>query len=80
MKIFFKKYWLLVIVILFQVICNVVWLKMDKTPPAWDQAAHIKNVVSWVKFLEGNKNISLLDSIRQSGGSRIASSQATRMI
>jgi 4-amino-4-deoxy-L-arabinose transferase-like glycosyltransferase len=68
MKIFFKKYWLLVIVILFQVICNVVWLKMDKTPPAWDQAAHIKNVVSWVKFLEGNKNISLLDSIRQSGG------------
>lgn len=68
MKIFLKKYWLLLIIILFQVVCNVIWLRIDETPPSWDQAIHLKNSISWSKFLKGSKDITLVDSIKQSGG------------
>ena len=68
MKHFFKKYWLLLAVILFQVICNMVWLVIDKTPPAWDQASHIGNAIKWNYFLEGKSNLNFIQIIRESWG------------
>lgn len=68
MKHFFKKYWLLLAVILFQVICNVVWLRLDNTPPAWDQASHIGNAIKWNYFLEGKSGLNFIQIVRESWG------------
>jgi len=40
--------WVLVLVVM-----NLVWLGLDKTPPAWDQAAHLRSIVWFNYFLQG---------------------------
>lgn len=68
MKYFVKKYWLLILVILFHIVCNIIWLKMDRTPPAWDQAAHIKNAIVWGREIKGELSLSFKNLIGQSWG------------
>lgn len=45
MKMKKKWNWALGGVILFHLGINLAWLLTDKTPPAWDQAAHIRSVI-----------------------------------
>lgn len=39
--------------IIFLVVGNILWLSWDKSPPAWDQAAHLKGVVNSNLWLRG---------------------------
>jgi dolichyl-phosphate-mannose-protein mannosyltransferase len=43
----FLGFWLLILLLI-----NIYWLSLDKLPPAWDQAAHLKSMVlvnHWIK-------------------------------
>lgn len=60
-----KKLW---VWLLFLVGVNVVWLLIDKTPPAWDQAAHIRSVVLASNYFSGSFWGSFVDLIRSFGG------------
>ena len=41
------------LLIIFHLITNFLWLSLDQTPPAWDQAFHLKSVVLTNHFLTG---------------------------
>lgn len=60
---FFKKpeYWLIGLIV-FHISVNLFWLSIDKTPPAWDQAAHIRSMV-----LASNGG-NFIDLVRSFGG------------
>ncbi len=60
-----KKLWLW---LLFLVGVNLVWLTIDKTPPAWDQAAHLRSVILVNQFLRGIFWGNLVDLIKSFGG------------
>ena len=60
-----KRFWLVILGI-FLAVANITWLVMDTTPPAWDQAAHVRSVVMWSQYYSGEKN--LLETIRSNGG------------
>jgi len=51
-----KKNWVKLILggwILFLVVTNIVWLYLDKSPPGWDSAAHLKSIVLMNHWLRG---------------------------
>ena len=51
-----KKKWIKLILggwILFLVLTNIIWLYLDKLPPAWDSAAHLKSIVLVNQGLRG---------------------------
>jgi len=47
---------------LFHVICNAVWLYLDKHPPAWDSAHHLTMNLRWLAFWQspGLDNLKLV--------------------
>lgn len=47
---------------------NIIWLAIDKTPPAWDQAAHIRSTVLVSNYFAGTFWGGLVDLIRSFGG------------
>lgn len=63
-----KKYWFLVLIIVFHLVFNFVWLGLNKTPPAWDQAAHIRSSVIWNRALIGESSFNFKQLIGQSWG------------
>jgi 4-amino-4-deoxy-L-arabinose transferase-like glycosyltransferase len=44
---------------LFHVICNAVWLNLDKYPPAWDSAHHLTMTLRWLAFWQSPSLASL---------------------
>ena len=52
------------VLILFHVVVNLVWLKLDQLPPAWDQAFHLKSVVLTNQYLTGQFWGSFIDLIK----------------
>ena len=54
--------------ILLVVAGNVVWLLIDKSPPAWDQAAHLKGIVLVNQWLRGDFWGDFTDLIRSFWG------------
>jgi len=50
--------------ILILVVFNLFWLFLDKTPPSWDQAAHLRSVVWFNYFLRGDFWGNFLDLLR----------------
>lgn len=54
----------LYLLITLQLGLNLLWLKLDQTPPAWDQAFHLKSVVLMNHFLTGQFGGNLIDLIR----------------
>ncbi len=52
---------LLVVLILFHLISNIVWIKLNNSPPAWDQAYHTKLSFEFARFFQntftGNFNL-----------------------
>jgi len=48
-----KSYLILGLWIVVLVLINVVYLSLDRNPPAWDQAAHIKGIVNTNLWLRG---------------------------
>ena len=63
-----KKYWWLLLIIAFHLVFNLIYLNLNKTPPAWDQAAHLKSAVVWNKALLGKTNLSFKALVNQSWG------------
>ncbi len=53
---------------LFHVVANIIWLTWDKTPPAWDQAAHIRSVILANQWLTGHFWGNFVDLVRAFGG------------
>lgn len=60
-------FWGLVGIIGFHLAANIMWLWWDKTPPAWDQAAHLRISVLWANWLGGSGE-SIVNIIRQAYG------------
>lgn len=54
--------------ILLLILGNVLWLSLDKNPPAWDQAAHLKGVLLVKQFIEGSFNGGFVDLIHSFWG------------
>jgi len=54
--------------IIFLVLGNIIWLLLDKNPPAWDQAAHIRSIILVNQWTRGEFWGSLVDLIRTFGG------------
>lgn len=52
----------------FLVIGNIVWLNLDKLPPAWDQAAHLRSIVLTSQWLRGQFWGNFSDLIKSFGG------------
>lgn len=50
--------------ILILVVFNLCWLFLDKTPPSWDQAAHLRSAVWFNYFLKGEFWGNFLDLLR----------------
>lgn len=61
-----KNQYLLGILIAVMMLTNLLWLSIDRTPPAWDQAAHIRSVVLANNFINGQT--SFVDLVRSFGG------------
>jgi hypothetical protein len=61
-----KTQYLLGILIAVMILTNLLWLLTDRTPPAWDQAAHIRSVVLANNFINGQTNF--VDLVRSFGG------------
>lgn len=59
-----KLYWW----ILLLVVGNVVWLILDKNPPAWDQAAHLRSIILTNQWLTGKFWGNGIDLIKVFGG------------
>jgi len=57
----------LIFFILIQVIVNIIWLSIDRTPPAWDQAAHLHSSITAEKWLTGEGRIPFTDLIKKFG-------------
>jgi len=68
MKLFKKAEFWLGAIVLVEVVVNVVWLWIDKTPPAWDQAAHLRSVMLVNQYLLGNFWSGFADLVRSFGG------------
>lgn len=58
----------LIVLLLFHLVANILWLSADKTPPAWDQAAHIRGVVLVNQWLTGRFWGKFPDLINALGG------------
>jgi 4-amino-4-deoxy-L-arabinose transferase-like glycosyltransferase len=54
--------------IIFLVLGNVIWLYLDKNPPAWDQAAHLRSIILVNQWLRGQFWGNGVDLIRSFGG------------
>jgi len=50
-KLSFRASSFLVLLILFHLIGNIVWIKLNNTPPAWDQAAHTSKSILFSRFI-----------------------------
>ena len=50
-KLSFRASYFLIILILFHLIGNIVWIKLNNTPPAWDQAAHTVKSILFSRFI-----------------------------
>ncbi len=50
--------------IFFHLVANIIWLVIDKTPPAWDQAAHIRSVVMAREWLSGGLSVSFVELLK----------------
>ncbi len=59
--------YVLIILILIHIIINIVWLSIDQTPPAWDQAAHLRSSITAEKWLIGQEKINFPDLIKKFG-------------
>ena len=68
MKFFKKPEAWLVTIILIHLVVNIVWLNLDKTPPAWDQAAHIRSMALANQFFTGKFWGNSVDLMRAFGG------------
>lgn len=63
-----KPVWILGLLCLFHLVANIIWLAWDKTPPAWDQAAHIRVAVLFNQLLTGNSPLNWQETIRAAYG------------
>ena len=52
----------------FHLVANWLWVLGDRTPPAWDQAAHLRIAVLLARWLQGERTTALADILHQSGG------------
>lgn len=68
MKRRFNKHWPFILLCLFHLAANFFWLIKDQTPPAWDQAAHLRISFLFHRWLTFSSRFSLLEIVRQSGG------------
>ncbi len=59
-----RKHLPLIGLILFHLFFNLLWLSLDKTPPAWDQAAHIRSAVMAGRWISGEQKISFVQLIK----------------
>jgi len=50
------------------VIGNVIWLLLDKNPPAWDQAAHVRSIILTNQWLTGRFWGNGIDLVKAFGG------------
>lgn len=50
------------------VIGNVIWLALDKNPPAWDQAAHLRSIILTNQWITGKFWGNGIDLIKSFGG------------
>jgi 4-amino-4-deoxy-L-arabinose transferase-like glycosyltransferase len=67
-KIFKKPVFWLAVLILVHFVANIVWLSADKTPPAWDQAAHLRLTTLVGQKLIGDYQDTWLSIIRTAYG------------
>ncbi|MDD4784878.1 MAG: glycosyltransferase family 39 protein [Candidatus Shapirobacteria bacterium] len=63
-----KKYWWLILGMVFHLIFNLIFLSFNKMPPAWDQAAHLKNSVIWNRVMSGELDLTFKELVGQSWG------------
>ena len=63
-----KKEYLLIGWSILLILVNVLWLVLDKNPPAWDQAAHLRGVVNTNLFLRGRFEGGFLGLLRSLWG------------
>ncbi len=54
----------LYILIFFHLAVNIAWLVINKTPPAWDQAAHLRSTLMAREWLSGGLSISFVDLLK----------------
>jgi len=64
MKKIIRKHWPLLLLLGFHLLVNLLWLILDNTPPAWDQAAHIRSAVMANQWLSGELRISFVRLIK----------------
>ena len=55
---------MIIILMLFHLLANLIYLYLDQAPPAWDQAFHLKSVVLTNQFLTGQFWGSFVDLIK----------------
>lgn len=67
-KQFVGKYWPLILIIGFHVGANILWLNLDRTPPAWDQAAHIRVAKLFFDWFGGSSRYPLVELVREAYG------------
>ncbi len=60
-----RKLWIWILIL---VVGNIIWLTLDKYPPAWDQAAHLRSVILTNQWLRGRFWGNMVDLIRSFGG------------
>jgi len=68
MKKFKKEDWVLFIWVVLLVSGNILWLSLDKNPPAWDQAAHLRSTILASQWMKGKFWGSFVDLVRSFGG------------
>lgn len=54
--------------VVFLLIVNAVWLSLDKNPPAWDQAAHLRSIILANQWLSGKFWGNFVNLIKVFGG------------
>lgn len=59
-KLSFRASNFLIILVLFHLIGNIVWIKLNNTPPAWDQAAHTAKSILFSRFISSGNVASFI--------------------
>jgi hypothetical protein len=65
---FIRKHSLLLCLLAFHFAANLAWLLIDNTPPAWDQAAHLRIAVLFRRWMTGDGENGLIQIVRSAYG------------
>lgn len=58
----------LVFILVIQLVANLLWLTIDKSPPAWDQSAHLRSAIMFAQKIGGESDYTWLQVIRNGYG------------